>query len=113
MKFKIELRKEIIFLTSLFFIVAVVFIAVSIYQWAELANEEYFYENPKKLKKKLEEFPNDLNIVNMKKIKASVDPSRFKFVIMADAEGNNKILGMVAKEALSHNPDFIIFLETL
>ena len=108
--FKLKLRKRIIFLISIFSIIAVGFIALSIYQWTKLANEEYFYDNPKKLYKKLESLPSDLNIENVKRIRASVNPTQFKFVVMGDSRGNHKVLNKIIKSALSHKPDFIIFL---
>ena len=103
--------KRIVFIVSV--TVAAAFILVSLHRWGKLINEEYFYDNSKHLYRKLKEFPSNLNIENVKRIKASVDPSRFKFVVMGDSRGNDEVMEKVVKAALLHKPDFIIFLGDL
>ena len=110
---KVKLRKRVIFLTSVFLVIAIGFISASIYQWSKLANEEYFYDNPKNLYKKLGKLPSNLNIENVKRIQTSINPSRFKFILIGDSHGNHKILNRVIKKALLHKPDFIVHLGDL
>jgi len=102
-----------IFLIILLCAVVIGFIATSILQWVKLANEEYLYYNPKTLKRKLATLPTDFNIKNIERLKTSVDPSSFKFVVVGDSEGYHDVFGRILEDALSHNPDFIIHLGDL
>lgn len=111
--FSIKLRKRIFSLVAIVFVIVIGFISVSIYQWAKLANEEYFYNDIGKLYEKLTHFPSDLNIENVKRIKTPVNPSHFKFVVMGDNRGHHTIFNKAIKDALSHDPDFIIHLGDL
>lgn len=111
--FTIRLKKRVILLVCIVFVIAIGFISISVYQWSKLANEEYFYNNPKILHKRLNELPSDFNIENIKRIEATVNPSQFKFAIMGDSHGNDKILKKIVNHAILHKPDFVIFLGDL
>ncbi|NQT07015.1 MAG: metallophosphoesterase [Candidatus Omnitrophica bacterium] len=107
-----------IYNTRLLFIIllciaVIVFTTISILQWVKLANEEYLYNNPKTLKRKLATLPSDFNIENIQRLKTSVDPLSFKFVVLGDSEGHHDVFGRILEGALSHNPDFIIHLGDL
>lgn len=105
--------KRIIFIKSVVFIIIIGLLSISVYQWARLAKEEYFYNDLEVLYEKLDELPFDLNIENVKRIKDSADPSHFKFVVMGDNRGHHTIFKKAIEGALSHNPDFIIHLGDL
>lgn len=111
--FSIKLRKRIFFLVAIVFVIVIGFVSVSIYQWGKLADEEYFYNDIEKLYERLTYFPSNLNIENVKRIKASINPSHFKFVVMGDNRGHHTTFNKAIKGALSHNPDFIIHLGDL
>lgn len=102
-----KLKYALIFLVS---IILTAFIVISVMEWLKALNNEYLYHNKKTFKRKLATLPSGLNSESIKRIKSSINPEKFKFVVLGDSESKYKVYSKVLKDALLHKPDFILSL---